>query len=99
MTLRPSLAALPWLLALGAQAADLPAPVLQHDSVLSRYKRFEDQGVGAWPQANQTVGRIGGWRSYARETAPPPAAPAAATEPATPPKDPHAGHGAHKDKP
>lgn len=50
------------------------------------YQRFTQEQVGSWKAANDNVGRIGGWREYAKE-ARPPAAPVGA-----PPK-PHAGHG------
>ncbi len=101
--LRAFLAVLPWLLAQGAQAADPAAPALRHDSVFQRYQRFEDQAVGPWQKANETVGRIGGWRSYARETAntaptaqtlpSPPAGPSSA--PGAPSLAPQTGHGGH----
>ena len=35
------------------------------------YRPWRDQAVGDWRQANDLVGRIGGWRTYAREVAPP----------------------------
>jgi len=63
--------------------------------VLSRYTPMTDQKLGSWRDANDTVARIGGWRSYLKEsqtpdaevpaTPPVPAAPAApaAVAPAT----------------
>lgn len=57
-----------------------PVPALRHDSVLASRR-----GVAAapaalpWRDANEQVNRIGGWRSYLRESAP--AAPAAAPAP------------------
>jgi hypothetical protein len=70
---------LPWvgtwaLLAAGAavaqagppQAAPADAP-FSYRSVLERYQPYSEQPVGSWPEANDTVGRIGGWRAYARE--------------------------------
>jgi hypothetical protein len=63
---------------LDARAA---VPPLVWRSSLAQHRRWQEQPVGDWPQANQTVNRIGGWRSYAREAhAPTPApAPAAST--------------------
>lgn len=42
---------------------------LVHRSALSSYRRSggEDPPATAWREANDTVGRIGGWRAYARE--------------------------------
>jgi hypothetical protein len=54
-------------------------------SPFEAYQRFTQEQVGSWKAANDNVGRIGGWREYAKE-ARPSAAPA--------PK-PHAGHGPH----
>ena len=45
------------------------APSLsRYESALSDYRRFADQPVGDWREANAVVGRIGGWRAYARES-------------------------------
>lgn len=54
---------------------------LVHRSTLSSYRRTggEDPPATAWREANDTVGRIGGWRAYARE-----AQAGAGTAPATP---------------
>lgn len=69
-------------------------------STFEGYQRFTDEKVGSWREANDTVGRNGGWRAYANEArqpstqatgAPAVAPPAAgATAPAT---DSRAGHG------
>lgn len=82
-----------------APAGTLP---LRFDSVLSRYKPMTDQKLGSWREANDTVTRIGGWRTYLKEAQAPevmepsapgvPTAPAKAPSPAAP--NPHAGHGA-----
>lgn len=80
---------------------------LMFDSVLSRYKPMTDQKLGSWREANDTVTRIGGWRTYLKEAQAPdaktptpaasPVAPAAPAAPATPDTpaaaNPHAGHG------
>ena len=78
----------------------LGAPVpLRFESVLSRYKPMTDQKLGSWREANDTVTRIGGWRTYLKESQAPevtessvPVAPAKPAAPPTP--NPHAGHGA-----
>ena len=31
------------------------------------YRPFKDQPVGSWRENNDLVGRIGGWKAYARE--------------------------------
>ena len=70
-TLARSLSAsLLWVAAL-ATAAEPPAPAhgagLEYRSAFERYNRFEDPPSRSWREANDTVGRIGGWRAYARE--------------------------------
>ncbi len=81
--------------------AGTPTP-LRFESVLSRYKPMTDQKLGSWREANDTVTRIGGWRTYLKESQAPEAM--APVSPATSPKpavqaapiapNPHAGHGA-----
>lgn len=36
-------------------------------SAFDGYKGLTDQPVQSWRESNDTVGRIGGWQSYARE--------------------------------
>ncbi len=81
---------------------------LSFRSTFEGYQRFSDEKVGSWRAANDNVGRIGGWREYAKEARPSAggAAPAAGAAPSgitaptgrpgapVEPKDPHAGHGA-----
>jgi hypothetical protein len=55
-----------------------------YQSAFSGYRRYGDEPLVPWKQANDEVGRIGGWKAYAREAAASP--PAAASAP----------HGAHK---
>lgn len=52
-----------------------PVPPLQYRSAFSDYKPNAEAKVGAWRELNDTVGRIGGWRVYAREAREPVAAP------------------------
>jgi len=67
-------------------------PAVAYTSALPTYRRLGEDKRVPWTQANETVNRIGGWRSYAREaqqpdatsTRPaPPAGPAPVTGPAT----------------
>lgn len=97
------LAALPALAALSLSArgaapavATLPVPGLAFESALQGYPFFVDQAVMSWRDANDTVGRIGGWRSYARE-----AAQAEAARPSGPAtsQGAHGGHGTHHGQP
>lgn len=76
---------------------------LQFESVLSRYKPMTDQKLGSWRDANDTVTRIGGWRTYLKESQAPDTAAPATTAPSTTAQpvapnaatapNPHAGHG------
>jgi hypothetical protein len=85
-----------------ADPLDARAPVAPatYVSPLATYKALGQHKVGPWKAANDTVGRIGGWRSYAREAAQPeaPAPAPAASAPADPPSPepvPASGHGPH----
>ena len=64
--------------ALAARADPLSAeagvPAVRHESAFTQYRRLSDVPVGSWRDANDTVGRIGGWRTYAREARTPEAA-------------------------
>lgn len=83
----------------GAAAAQAPAAEgtpgpslptqLQYTSAIGTYQAYEDQPVQSWREANDRVGRIGGWRAYAKEArAAKPAGPA--SSPLS--SDPHASH-------
>lgn len=55
-----------------AQTAAAPArpelpSQLSYVSPLRAYKAYADQPVESWREANDRVGRIGGWRAYAKE--------------------------------
>ena len=58
--------------------AKASVPALHYRSSLSRYRSFSDDKPLSWREANDAVGRIGGWRTYAREARQPEAAPAGA---------------------
>ena len=54
----------------GPAPAPAPAPALvelEYRSTFEGYRPFTDQEVAPWRESNETVGRIGGWRAYARE--------------------------------
>lgn len=69
-------------------------PRSTHASSLAQYRRMTDEKVGSWREANDNVGRIGGWRTYLRE-AQQPDAPASAPM-AKPASEMPAGHRGHK---
>jgi hypothetical protein len=48
-----------------AQASQ--AQAAPYRSAFESYQPFTDQKIVPWRQANDTVGKIGGWRAYARE--------------------------------
>ena len=86
------LACLTLLAATGAQAQTAPpaAPAPEpYRSALDGYQRFNDEKVAPWKESNDTVGRIGGWKAYAKEAQ----GPSAETPAKSAPADPHAGHG------
>ena len=70
--------------------APFAPPTLSHASVFDNYHGYQDQEVASWLEANETVGRIGGWRYYLEEASP------SHQHPVTQPKDTHrhSGHGA-----
>jgi hypothetical protein len=59
---------------LDASAAVVP---FVHESAFVNYRRHVETSPRDWKATNDTVGRIGGWRAYAREANEPAAAPAA----------------------
>jgi len=58
--------------------ARVPVPPAEHQSPFARYRPFAAEVLGTWKAVNDEVGRIGGWKVYAREVyeemkqAPPP---------------------------
>jgi hypothetical protein len=81
--------------------AAAPAPALSYQSPLEHYQGWREQPIASWREANELVGRIGGWRTYAQEpySEPPAAEPKAAQPkaPAAPAMAPmeHQHHGHH----
>lgn len=49
--------------------AKATVPALVYRSALTGYRRLSNDEPMPWREANDTVGRIGGWRAYAREAA------------------------------
>jgi len=47
--------------------ASFTPPSLSYSSVFNNYHGYQDQEVASWLEANETVGRIGGWRYYLEE--------------------------------
>lgn len=52
---------------LGAEASPAQDGDLSYRSALDGYQKYTDEQVGSWRDANDNVGRIGGFRAYARE--------------------------------
>jgi len=74
---------------------------LVYRSTLATYRRIGESESVPWREANDRVGRIGGWRAYAREAnAPDPAASSPPSPPSPPSKpvrdDAHKMHGGMK---
>lgn len=83
----------------GAETSEAAAD-LAYKSTFEGFKRFTDEKVISWKEANDNVGRIGGWREYAKEARQPessavhatvPVSSNSAEFPAT--REPHSGHG------
>lgn len=74
--------------------AKAPVPALRYESALASFRRWTDNKPVSWREANDTVARIGGWRTYAREAQPTDAVPPAAAADKAQPMP--AGHGGHK---
>ena len=49
-----------------AQAQAAPTP---YRSALEGYQPYSEEKPVPWKQANETVGKVGGWRAYAKEAA------------------------------
>lgn len=63
-----------------------------YQSALDGYQPYREEKPQPWKQANDTVGKVGGWRAYAKEAAEP--ASQGGTVSAPPgAANPHAGHG------
>lgn len=102
MTLRfisyPSSMALATLLCTGLASAQTASPATVSTpaatgfrSAFEGYQPYTEEKTQAWKEANDTAGRIGGWRAYAKEAQQPAAADNAAPKAAAQPA-PQAGH-------
>ena len=72
-------------------------PAGAYRSSLSNYRMLVDEKVGNWKETNDTAGRIGGWRMYAKEARQPDSTPTLTPAPAmggTSNPSGHDGHGA-----
>ena len=47
--------------------AGAPVPPAEHQSPFAKYRPFAAEVLGTWRGVNDEVGRIGGWKVYARE--------------------------------
>ena len=74
--------------------ADVPGVVYR--SALQGYRPYADTEPGSWIEANDRVGRIGGWRVYAKEAREPQAPAAGASAPQEAAKPAPAAHSGHK---
>jgi hypothetical protein len=80
--------------------AGISVPSVIYDSSFARYRAFAEQEVAPWKDSNDTAGRIGGWRVYAREArepeaggkARPPGVQPVPVEAAKPMPDSYGGH-------
>ena len=52
-----------------APVARTPAPPGEYRSALEGYQPYSENQMVPWKEANDTVGKIGGWRAYAKEAA------------------------------
>ena len=50
-----------------ASPTDFAPPRLSYSSVFKNYHGYREEAVASWLEANDTVGRIGGWRTYLEE--------------------------------
>ncbi len=86
-----------------AAAKKMDTPGVAYESPFKGYRKFEDQTVASWREANDLVHQLGGWKAFAGGKVPDvPAAPVAAGEPPKPPQPQAppatAGHAGHKTK-
>lgn len=51
----------------GPDDSRAPVPALVYHSPFAGYRPFPEGALGSWKAVNEEVGRIGGWKVYARE--------------------------------
>ena len=86
----------------------MDAPAVAYESPFKGYRKFEDQPVASWREANDLVHQLGGWKAFASGKVPDdperlprdakPAQPADKAQPAQSPPPAAAGHSGHKTK-
>lgn len=65
--------------------AEVVVPLAQYRSAFTGYRPLAEEKVMPWKETNDSAGRIGGWRAYARQAQElDPSAPAEATPGTTP---------------
>jgi hypothetical protein len=64
-----------------AQTAPSASAIPPYRSAMEGYRRFTDEKPAPWKESNDTVGRIGGWRAYAKEAQGGASSPAPAPKP------------------
>lgn len=52
-----------------AASAQTPAAPGEYRSAFEGYQPYSESKMVPWKEANDTVGKIGGWRAYAKEAA------------------------------
>ena len=97
-------ASVSWVPCASAQSRADPADPAAHvsaatyRSLFADYRAIGDETVGDWRAANDEVGRIGGWREYAREAQAPEGtrtAPGRSPSKPAPSATPQGAHGGH----
>jgi hypothetical protein len=84
------------------QDARASVPPVTYQSPLATYRGLSEGKVMSWKETNDNVGRIGGWRVYAKEAQQPEAAersqatPGSKPVPANETKPMQSGHDGHK---
>jgi hypothetical protein len=69
-----------------ASTADRSAgPTVAYESAFKDYRRYADEPVTSWTSSNDVVGKIGGWRAYARESGASRSGPSTTTPPTVAP--------------
>lgn len=69
----------------GSAGPDLttPAPLsitLSYRSAFADYRPYSEQPIVSWREANDNVGKIGGWRVYSKEASQPDGTPASVSD-------------------
>ena len=76
-----------------ATSETISMPQLQYQSILGNYQAYTEQDVLPWREANDQVGKIGGWRADAREMSDTPSVPDVSPSPSPSPHNTHQGAG------